>query len=301
VYLQAFDFVGSFVLTLCRLEDILPTGDAEQDAQDKKRYCTKMSPKTPERLFWSCRLALNLRFHAINISIRRANASSFLDLPLNWPDSNETANDASPARKPRESLPHLPPTLEVLAHPGPLPAPLPFQASSNKERNGNVRIVARWAISRQTKSVPPDFFLTIWLLFLPLLPLRGRGKLLPFLQPPGRGRRVLLMHSLPILTMISFFDSPKNVDEISIARLESFPKWTAALLHVLPLLLLLAALFPFQNSSFIHLSTQPFSSKPKLTDFSPPLYRLCPLLNGTIRQEDGFKNAAFMGAPPTMP
>jgi hypothetical protein len=29
-------------------------------------------------------------------------------------------------------------------------------------------------------------------------------------------------------------------------------------------------------------------------------HRLCPLLNGTIKQEDGFNNAAFMGAPPTM-
>jgi len=29
--------------------------------------------------------------------------------------------------------------------------------------------------------------------------------------------------------------------------------------------------------------------------------KLCPLLNGTIKQEDGFYNAAFMGAPPTMP
>ncbi|OQV08140.1 hypothetical protein CLAIMM_12454 [Cladophialophora immunda] len=28
--------------------------------------------------------------------------------------------------------------------------------------------------------------------------------------------------------------------------------------------------------------------------------KLCPLLNGTIKQEDGFNNAAFMGAPPTM-
>lgn len=30
-------------------------------------------------------------------------------------------------------------------------------------------------------------------------------------------------------------------------------------------------------------------------------HRLCPLLNGTIKQEDGFNNAAFMGAAPTMP
>ncbi|KAL2421631.1 Transcription initiation factor TFIID subunit 1 [Exophiala dermatitidis] len=28
--------------------------------------------------------------------------------------------------------------------------------------------------------------------------------------------------------------------------------------------------------------------------------KLCPLLNGTIKQEDGFNNSAFMGAPPTM-
>ncbi|KIV81823.1 hypothetical protein, variant 2 [Exophiala sideris] len=28
--------------------------------------------------------------------------------------------------------------------------------------------------------------------------------------------------------------------------------------------------------------------------------KLCPLLNGTIKQEDGYNNAAFMGAPPTM-
>jgi len=28
--------------------------------------------------------------------------------------------------------------------------------------------------------------------------------------------------------------------------------------------------------------------------------RLCPLLNGTIKPEDGFNNAAFMGAPPTI-
>jgi hypothetical protein len=32
-----------------------------------------------------------------------------------------------------------------------------------------------------------------------------------------------------------------------------------------------------------------------LTDF---LQRLCPLLNGTIKQEDAFNNAAFMNAPP---
>jgi len=31
-----------------------------------------------------------------------------------------------------------------------------------------------------------------------------------------------------------------------------------------------------------------------------PPNRLCPLLNGTIKQEDGYNNAAFMGAPPTM-
>jgi hypothetical protein len=36
-----------------------------------------------------------------------------------------------------------------------------------------------------------------------------------------------------------------------------------------------------------------------LTDISPST-RLCPLLNGTIKQEDGYNNAAFMGAPPTM-
>ncbi|KAF7511260.1 hypothetical protein GJ744_005157 [Endocarpon pusillum] len=29
--------------------------------------------------------------------------------------------------------------------------------------------------------------------------------------------------------------------------------------------------------------------------------KLCPLLNGTIKQDEGFNNAAFMGAPPTMP
>jgi hypothetical protein len=192
----------------------------------RKGTVPKSRPKPRNASSALAGLALNLRLHAINISNRRANESSFLGLPLNLPGSNETANDASLAKKPRESLRHLPPTLEVLARPGPLPAPLLFQASSNRERNGNVRTVARWAISRRTKSVPPDFFLAILLLFVPLLPLRGRGKLLPFLQPRGRGRRVLLMHSLPILMIISFFDSLKNADEVSIARLESFPKWT---------------------------------------------------------------------------
>ena len=53
--------------------------------------------------------------------------------------------------------------------------------------------------------------------------------------------------------------------------------------------------FPLEDS--------PFSFVFPHEEFADKLFhtRLCPLLNGTIKQEDGFNNAAFMGAPPTMP
>jgi hypothetical protein len=62
-------------------------------------------------------------------------------------------------------------------------------------------------------------------------------------------------------------------------------------LHIISSQFLSTPLKPLnQNNKLITTSTLSFS-----------LHRLCPLLNGTVKQEDGFNNAAFMGAPPTMP
>lgn len=124
-----------------------------------------------------------------------ANMSPRPDLPWSLPGSNEIVNDASPAKKPKVSPPHLPLMLEVLAPLVPRLALFPSQASSNKERSGNVPTVAKWVISRRTKSVPPDSFLIISLLFLP--PLQERGNLLQLLQYRGRGMGVLLTRSSP--------------------------------------------------------------------------------------------------------
>lgn len=116
--------------------------------------------------------------------------NSVPDLPWNLPVSNETVSDASPAKRPKALPQHRPPTQEVLVPLGLRPALRSSQASNTKERKGNVPIVARWGISRQTKSVALDFLLIISFLLLP--PLAGRGRPPPLFQRRGKGRETLL-------------------------------------------------------------------------------------------------------------
>lgn len=112
------------------------------------------------------------------------------DLPSNLPVLNETVSDALPARRPKALPQHLPLKQEVLVPLGPCPALRLSQANNTKERKGNVPIVARWGISRQTKSVLPDSFLIILFLLLPQF--QGRERPLPLLRQPGKGRKILL-------------------------------------------------------------------------------------------------------------
>ncbi len=118
------------------------------------------------------------------------------DLPWSLPVSNEIVSDALPARRPKASPRHLHPKQELLVPPVPRPALQSSQASNTKERKGNVPTVARWGISRQTKSVPPEFLL---MFSSPLLfPLQGRGRSLPLLRYPGKSREKPL--SMLVLT-----------------------------------------------------------------------------------------------------
>ena len=69
---------------------------------------------------------------------------------------------------------------------------------------------------------------------------------------------------------------------------------------------LASSVFPHLRRFSYHMTRQRYVPYPKpegknrLLISIRHLHRLCPLLNGTIKQEDGFNNAAFMGAPPTM-
>jgi len=54
-------------------------------------------------------------------------------------------------------------------------------------------------------------------------------------------------------------------------------------------------LTPFLFTNTLYVSENDFAN-----DFDPK-YRLCPLLNGTMKQQDGFTESAFaIGAPPAV-
>jgi transcription initiation factor TFIID subunit 1, fungi type len=246
-------------LSDCRLNDVLPTGDAEQDALDKKRYLKLLETTTLE--------------------ICPAN-TAFVELQWSSLAWSVIVNAVSHVRKPRASPPHLLLTPAQLARLAPRPDPPLSQAASNsKGHSENVRIAAKWATSRRIKSA------LLSLLLRPLLHLfRGRGRLPPLLHPGESGGGRIRRPSL-LTKRGGIFDSPG-------ARLESLSfHWTR------PFSLLLCSHSCFINRILVVVLIH--ENRMLIELF--PSHRLCPLLNGTIKQEDGFNNAAFMGAPPTMP
>jgi hypothetical protein len=219
-------------------------------------------------------------------------------------------NDALPARRRKGSRLHLLLRPVALA-PLPLrPAPLRSQASSNKERRGNAQTVAKWAISKRTKSVTPDFLLIISYLLLPLL--QGRGNAPPGLLCRQRGIRILQIHLPRTLMKIGCSTTDKRDATaggfVCISRYSTCTRGRSysdhgpflLVLDTSVVFLLLALLFCSHPSQLVTSQLHYILAEP-LANQLPPRCRLCPLLNGTIRQDEGFNNAAFMGAPPTMP
>ena len=90
-------------LTLCRLTDVLPTGDAEQDAMDKKRYVAqhfRRRPKIPCGPLIVPALPSQATLNALSRNCP-ADPSSPSESPQNSLASNAIENDVLPAKKPR--------------------------------------------------------------------------------------------------------------------------------------------------------------------------------------------------------